>query len=442
MMLKLFWKVPLKDNPPKMETELIIALISIIILIVFSGFFSGSETSLTATSASNMHKMSKEGNPKAGLVERLMADPESLIGAILLGNNLVNILASAIATYIFIEFFGEIGVVYATFAMTAVVLIFAEVMPKTYAISNPEKVALKVAPIISLLVTLFAPIVRLIQLISRSTLRIFGINTRDNQKVLSPHDEIRGAIDFQAHEGGIVKEHKDMLAGILDLDDITVEDVMVHRKSVETINATDSIKAIFEQIVKSPYTRLPMWEENQDNIIGVVHAKDVLRSTRQNEGDFDHDALRKIAIKPWFVPETTTLRDQLKMFLSHNAHFALVVDEYGALMGVITLEDILEEIVGDIADEHDTLNSGVTVLKSGAIVAEGSTPIRDLNRQFNWTLSDIEATTIAGYIIDQTEIIPLPGEQYSINEFTFEILKRKKNQITLVKIQPPENSDD
>lgn len=425
-----------------METELIIALISIILLIIFSGFFSGSETSLTATSTSNMHKMSKEGNEKASLVEKLMADPESLIGAILLGNNLVNILASALATYIFIEFFGEIGVVYATFAMTAVVLIFAEVMPKTYAISNPEKVALKVAPVISILVRILAPIVRLIQIIARATLRIFSINTQDNQKVLSPHDEIRGAIDFQAHEGGIFKEHKDMLAGILDLDDITVEDVMVHRKNVETVNAEDDIKDILEQIIKSSYTRLPMWEENQDNIIGVVHAKDVLRSTRQNKDDFDHKALRKIAIKPWFVPETTTLRDQLKMFLSHKAHFALVVDEYGALMGVITLEDILEEIVGDIADEHDTINSDITILKTGAVVVEGSMPIRDLNRQFNWTLSDEEATTIAGYVIDEAEIIPLIGECYTIENFTFEIIKRKKNQITLVKIHPPEKDDD
>jgi Mg2+/Co2+ transporter CorB len=228
----------------------------------------------------------------------------------------------------------------------------------------------------------------------------------------------------------------------LDLDDITVEDVMVHRKNVETVNAEDDIKDILEQIIKSSYTRLPMWEENQDNIIGVVHAKDVLRSTRQNKDDFDHKALRKIAIKPWFVPETTTLRDQLKMFLSHKAHFALVVDEYGALMGVITLEDILEEIVGDIADEHDTINSDITILKTGAVVVEGSMPIRDLNRQFNWTLSDEEATTIAGYVIDEAEIIPLIGECYTIENFTFEIIKRKKNQITLVKIHPPEKNDD
>tara|TARA_R110002096_G_scaffold436105_1_gene668035 strand:+ start:38614 stop:39774 length:1161 start_codon:yes stop_codon:yes gene_type:complete len=384
-----------------------------------------------------MHKLSKEGNARASLVEKLIADPESLIGAILLGNNLVNILASALATYIFIELFGEIGVVYATFAMTALVLIFAEVMPKTYAISNPERVALKVAPAINIFVIIFSPIVRLIQIIARQTLRLLGVKAEENQKVLSPQDEIRGAIDLQAHEGGIVKEHKDMLAGILDLDEISLEDVMVHRRNVETINVEDTIEDIFQQIVSSSYTRLPMWEDDQDNIIGVVHAKDVLRITRKSGGELDHKTLRDIAISPWFVPETTSLRDQLKMFLARKTHFAVVVDEYGALMGVITLEDILEEIVGEITDEHDTLNSDVKKLKSGAIIAEGTTPIRDLNRQFNWNLSDDEAITIAGYIIDQAETIPLPGQIYEKNGFQFKILKRKKNQITQVKIQPP-----
>lgn len=420
-----------------MEAELITALVVIIFLIIFSGFFSGSETSLTATSASNMHKMSKEGDKRASLVEKLISDPESLIGAILLGNNLVNILASALATYIFIELFGDLGVVYATFAMTAVVLIFAEVMPKTYAISNPERVALKVAPAINIFVLIFSPIVKLIQMISRRTLRLMGVRAERNQKVLSPQDEIRGAIDLQAHEGGIVKEHKDMLSGILDLEEISLEDVMVHRKNVETINVEDDIEDIFQQIVSSSYTRLPMWEGSQDNIIGVVHAKDILRITRKNDGDLDHDTLRNIATSPWFVPETTSLREQLKMFLAKKAHFALVVDEYGALMGVITLEDILEEIVGEIVDEHDTLNSDVRTLKSGSVVAIGTTPIRDLNRQFNWNLSDDEATTIAGYVIDLAEVIPLPGQVFEINNFTIEVLKRRRHQITLVKITPP-----
>jgi len=212
---------------------------------------------------------------------------------------------------------------------------------------------------------------------------------------------------------------------------------MVHRKNVETINVQDNVDDIIKQIVTSSHTRLPMWENDQDNIIGVIHAKDVLRITRQNNGDLNHQTLREIAQDPWFVPETTSLRDQLKMFLARKAHFAVVVDEYGALMGVITLEDILEEIVGEIEDEHDKINSDIRILKSGVIVAEGTTPIRDLNRQFNWKLSDEDAITIAGYIIDQAEIIPLPGQIYEKDGFKFEILKRKRNQITQIKIHPP-----
>jgi Mg2+/Co2+ transporter CorB len=420
-----------------MEIELLGILAIIVVLIIFSGFFSGSETSLTAASASSIHKLSREGDKKAKLVEKLISNPEKLIGAILLGNNLVNILASALATYFFIGYFGEIGVVYATIAMTLIVLIFAEVMPKTYAITNPERMALIVAPIINIIVNVFSPFVALVQYISRKTLRFAGIDANKNQRVLSPHDEIRGTIDLHAHEGGIIKEHKDMLAGILDLDEISLEDVMVHRKNLETINAEDNIDDIFLQIVSSPYTRLPLWENDQDNIIGVVHAKDVLRVTRKNNGLFDHQNLREIATSPWFVPETTSLREQLNMFLARKSHFALVVDEYGALMGVITLEDILEEIVGDITDEHDTLNSDVKILKSGPIVAKGDTPIRDLNRQFHWSLSDDDAITIAGYIIDQAQLIPLPGQIYEINGFRFEILKRNRNQITQIKIYPP-----
>ncbi len=424
-----------------MEAELIAAIIFIVFLIFFAGFFSASETGLTASSASNMHKMAKEGDSRATLVEKLMNDPESLIGAILLGNNLINILATVIATYIFTELFGEIGMAYATFAMTALIIIFAEVMPKTYAISNPERVSMVVAPIVNMFVIVLSPVVRLIQVISNQTLRLVGVKAEANQKVLSPHDEIRGAIDLQAHEGGIVKEHKDMLAGILDLDEIILEDVMVHRKNVETINFEDSIEEILQQIIASPYTRLPMWTEDQDNIVGVIHAKDILRIYKTNAGDITHETLKDVAIEPWFVPETTSLREQLKMFLAQKAHFAIVVDEYGALMGVITLEDILEEIVGDITDEHDTLESEVNVLTSGDIMVEGSTPIRDLNRQFNWAFSDDEATTIAGYLIDHAEIIPLPGQSYVVDGFRFEVMKRRRNQITQIKIVPPEAPD-
>jgi len=428
-----------------MTTDLIIEILIfsgiIFFLIMLAGTFSLSETALTATSPARIHRMAKDGNKRAVMVEILINNSEKLIGAILLGNNLVNILASALATAFFIRIFGEIGVVYATLIMTVLVLVFAEVLPKTYAISNPERVALKAAPFVKLSVMLFSPIVALVQFVVRGTLKLFGIDIV-GQKLFSAHDEIRGTISLQAHEGGLIKDNKDMLDSILDLQDVQLEDVMVHRKNVEMINADDNSEDIFNQLVNSPHTRLPLWKEDPDNIIGVIHAKEVLRAIKINGGLATNIDFTKIANKPWFVPETTNLQEQLAKFLAKNSHFALVVDEYGAFMGVTTLEDILEEIVGEIYDEHDTSSDEINTLQNGSVVTRGDTAIRDLNRQFNWSLSDESATTIAGYIIDIAETIPLPGQRFTQTStspgFTFEILKRRRNQITSILIIPHE----
>ena len=418
-----------------MITEILIFSGAIFFLILLSGFFSGSETALTAASPSRIHRMAKEGNKRASLVEKLTHNSEKLIGAILLGNNLVNILASSLTTAFFIRLFGEIGVIYATLMMTILILIFAEILPKTYAITYPERVALKVAPLTRIVVFLFSPFVALVQVILRTTLKLFGVEITA-ERILSAHDEIRGTISLQAHEGGLVKDSKDMLDSILDLQDVQLEDVMVHRKNIEMINADDSPEDIFTQIVASPFTRLPLWKDDPDNIIGVIHAKEVLRAVKSNEGTVSDIDFNTIAREPWFVPETTSLQEQLAKFRSEKAHFALVVDEYGAFMGVITLEDILEEIVGDIYDEHDTSSTDAQVLQDGSIVVSGDSAIRDLNRQFNWDLDDDNATTIAGYVIHIAETIPLPGQKYSHDGFTFEVLKRRRNQITSILVIP------
>lgn len=418
-----------------MITEILIFSGVILFLILLSGFFSGSETALTAASPSRIHRLSKEGNKRASLVEKLTHNSEKLIGAILLGNNLVNILASSLTTAFFIRLFGEIGVIYATLMMTILILIFAEILPKTYAITYPERVALKVAPLTRIVVFLFSPFVALVQVILRTTLKLFGVEITA-ERILSAHDEIRGTISLQAHEGGLIKDSKDMLDSILDLQDVQLEDVMVHRKNIEMINADDSPEDIFTQIVASPFTRLPLWKDDPDNIIGVIHAKEVLRAVKSNEGTVSDIDFNTIARKPWFVPETTSLQEQLAKFRSEKAHFSLVVDEYGAFMGVITLEDILEEIVGDIYDEHDTSSTDAQILQDGSIVVSGDSAIRDLNRQFNWDLDDDNATTIAGYVIHIAETIPLPGQKYSHDGFTFEVLKRRRNQITSILVIP------
>lgn len=416
--------------------DIIIVGISILLLIILSGFFSGSETSLTASSSSRIHKLALEGNLRAKLVKRLNAKAENLIGAILLGNNLVNILASALATALFIKLFGDIGVVYATVTMTFLILIFAEILPKTYAITHPEKMALWVAPMIRLVVIVFFPVVRLVQVFVRLSFKLLRIDIVANPMELSARDELRGAISLQAHEGGLIKNHKDMLDSILDLEEVQLEDIIIHRKSVEMINSDDTQEAIFNQVVASPYTRLPLWKDDPDNIIGVLHAKDVLRAVKANGGTITGLDFKSIALEPWFVPETTSLQEQLNAFLERKAHFALVVDEYGAFMGVMTLEDILEEIVGEISDEHDRSSLDVTVLKGGSVITAGITPIRDLNRQFNWTISDEEATTIAGHVISLAEAIPLPGQTFEQDGFSFEVLKRRRNQITSISINP------
>jgi len=429
-----------------MIIEILIFTGIIFFLILVSGLFSGSETGLTATSPSRIHRMAKEGNKRAELVERLTDNSEKLIGAILLGNNLVNILASALATAYFIRLFGEIGVIYATVSMTFLILVFAEVLPKTYAITYPERVALITAPFIKWVIVFFAPFVGLIQIIVRGTLKLFGMDiTRAN--ILSAHDEIRGTISLHAQEGGLIKYNRDMLDSILDLQDIQLEDVMIHRKNIEMVNSDDSTEDIFAQILASPYTRLPLWKNDPDNIIGVIHAKEVLRAVKPNAGSIEGIDFEQIAQEPWFVPETTSLQEQLALFLSKKAHFALVVDEYGAFMGVITLEDILEEIVGEIYDEHDTSSATLKVQPDGSIIVSGDTPVRDLNRQFNWELNDDDVTTIAGYVIDIAETIPLPGQQFyqkkskklRKNSLGFKVLKRRRNQITSILITPPKD---
>lgn len=417
------------------STDFWITAGTIFVLLALSGLFSGSETSLTAASRARIHHMASEGNKRAKRVSRLIEDQERLIGAILLGNNLVNILASAIATSLFMNLVGEEGVVYATLVMTALVLIFAEVMPKSYAIANPDNMALKVSWFISLIVSLFAPVVALVQKIVRLTLRLFGVDISNMESVLSAHDELRGTINLHHKEGGLVKEDTHMLGSILDLNDVTVEDVMVHRSAMESIDINIGTDDIITAVVSSPYTRLPIYEGNPENIIGILHAKDVLRSLRRVGLQSRRVNIKRIMVKPWFVPETTTLREQLNAFLERKAHFALVVDEYGDIQGLVTLEDILEEIVGDIADEHDFEVPGVKQLSNGVVQVEGTVPIRDLNRMFDWRLPDDEAITVAGLVIHEAETIPIVGKKFQFHGFEFEVTSRKRNQVTGLKMK-------
>ncbi len=422
-------------NTEIFNTEFWITTGIIFLLLLLSGLFSGSETALTAASKARIHHMAKQGDKRAKRVAHLIDDKERLIGAILLGNNLVNILASALATSLFLNLMGDDGVFIATAVMTALVLIFAEVLPKSYAIANTERMALAVSRVIRFVVFLFAPIVALVQRIVRITLRLFGVDISSTDNALSPQEEIRGAIDLHRHEGGLVKEEQHMLGSILDLEDVTIEDVMLHRKSMEMLDVNADTDDIIAAVVRSQYTRLPLFENEPENIVGVLHAKDVLRALRRAGGQMHRFNVKRIMTKPWFVPETTSLKEQLNAFLERKSHFALVVDEYGDIQGLVTLEDILEEIVGDIADEHDFDVAGVRSFNDGTVVAEGSVTIRDLNRMFDWHLPDDNATTIAGLLIFEAETIPIVGSRFDFHGFRFEVTARSKNQITGVKLR-------
>ena len=421
-----------------MDTATILSLLAIIVLLLLSGIFSGSETALTAASRARVWRLAQEGSKRAATVRRLLENKEDLLGALLLGNNLVNITASTLTASLFLRHFGEAGGAYATIAMTVVVVIFSEVLPKTYAISNPDRMAMGVGPAVSFVTRLFGPIVRLVQHLVRMTLRLFGIDISAQQNVLSASEEIRGVVDLHASKGTLVKAHKDMVGSVLDLDEVRLEDVMVHRRNMVSINLDQPPEEILRQVVAARYTRLPVWQGNPENVVGVLNAKDILRAVHRAGGDVSAVDIRGVMSEPWFVPETTTLREQLNAFRERRSHLALVVDEYGAIMGVITLEDILEEIVGEIADEHDVaVGTGVRRRADGSVVVEGSMPIRDLNRETDWNLPDDEATTIAGLVLHVAEHIPNPGETFAINGFTIEVLRRLRNQITAVRITPP-----
>ncbi|MEM1047170.1 MAG: HlyC/CorC family transporter [Pseudomonadota bacterium] len=418
--------------------EIWLAAGAVIALLVLSAFFSGSETALTAASRARMLQLAKSGNRQARTVDILLLTRDRLIGALLLGNNLVNILASALATSVLLGVFGEAGVVYATLIMTALVLVFAEVLPKTWAISNPDKFALKVAPVVRVVVLLFGPIVIGVTMIVRAVLKMAGVDV-SGDSMLSAHEEIRGTVDLQHLEGGLVKDERDRLGGLLDLRDLSVYDVMVHRTNMQTLNVDDSAEKLVEQVLASPYTRLPLWRDDNDNIIGVIHSKDLLRSLKAVDGAVENLDFESMATSPWFVPETTSLQDQLNAFLKRKGHLALVVDEYGEVMGLVTLEDILEEIVGDIADEHDLVVQGVRPQPDGAVLVDGSVPVRDLNRALDWSLPDEEATTIAGLVIHEAQMIPEERQVFTFHGFRFVVLKKQRNRIMNLRIMPLES---
>ena len=415
---------------------------AILILLLLSAFFSGSETALTAASRGKLRAQADRGSRGAQRALMITEDNERLIGSVLLGNNLVNILATSLATALFTRVFGESGVALATLVMTLLVLIFAEVLPKTYAITNAEVAASRVAPIIRFVILLFAPVVSAVRAFVRVILRVFGVRADPDSQILAVREEIMGALSIGHSEGTVEKEDRDRILGALDLADRMVEEIMLHRSQIEMLDANLPASEIVARCLESAHTRLPLYRDEAENIVGVIHAKDLLRAIyarREVAGkeDLTEFDVLDVAMEPYFIPETTTLDEQMRQFLVRRTHFALVVDEYGALRGLITLEDILEEIVGEITDEFDREEDAlIRRTETGDWLVDGGMTIRDLNRETDWNLPDDEANTVAGLVIHEAQMIPTAGQVFSFHGFRFEVVARKDNRITRLRIRP------
>jgi Mg2+/Co2+ transporter CorB len=421
-----------------MVNALLFSFGGIALLLALSAFFAGSETALTAVSRGKMLRLEQQGSRSAHHVNVLSNDREKLIGALLLGNTFINILASAIATAVFEPALGEHGVAIVAVLMTIFVLVFAEVMPKTLAIARTDRFALFVAWPVRFVVAFLGPVVGTVQFVVWRILAVFGVR-EDDEQVMEAHEEIRGTVELHHQEGGVERVHRDMIGGVLNLEELQLGDVMIHRKSMVSLDADLTLGECVETVLAASHTRIPVWRGDQENIVGVLHTKDVALAAITRPADLAKLPLASLMHEPWFVPDTTTLQEQLHAFKERRSHFALVVDEYGALQGLVTLGDILDEIVGEIPDEHaKNTPAGIRAQPDGSFNIDGDVPIRDINRVLDWNLPDEEATTIAGLVIHEAQMIPDVGQRFAFHKFKFEVLRKQRNQITCVRVLPPE----
>ena len=420
------------------HVPLIAAAPLVLLCLLLGAYLSAAETAITGASRPRMHRLAQQGNRKAKLVNQLLDRKDEAVSAVLLGSNVVNIFSASLSTAVLTTLFGAAGVVYATVVIGVLVVIFAEVMPKTWALLRADRVALMLAPSILVSLRILGPAARAVSWVSRFFLHLLGTRT-DRAPDPEEHAELlRGAIELHGfdHTDEDAPVEKAMLRSVLDLGDRTVGDVMVHRGSMALLDADEPTDSIVTQMLAAPYTRIPLYRGQPDNIVGVVHAKDLFRAVKAAGGP-ETVRIADVMTPPWFIPESTILFDQLKAFQDRHEHFAIVVDEYGVMQGIVTLEDIIEEIVGDIEDEHDAIKRGVIRRDDGSLVCQGSVPIHDLNREFGWELPEDVATTIAGLVLYEARRIPEVGQTYAFYGFRFEILKREGTRIAELRIVPP-----
>lgn len=412
-----------------------IEIIFIASLLIMAGLVSCFETSITAASRAKIHRLENEGDKRAKKLEKLLKNREKVVSVMLLANNAINIIASALTTKFLLDMFGEIGVLYASVFLTIIVIIFGEILPKTIALQYPEKCALLFCFLIEFLYKIFAPTVDVIQKIVEFSIKVLRLKKITKTKE-SELEEIRDAVDLKAKEGAIFKYDKDLLDGVLDLSDTEISEIMVHRKDIESINRNLKISEILKRAIDIGYTRIPLWQDNQENIVAILNVRKLLKALHFFKGEIDKFDINEVTSAPLFSPNTNTLRSQLFLFRKNRQRLALVVDEYGSLQGLVTLEDILEEIVGEIKEQDENSEINIIKTKSGVFKIAGKALIRDVNKKLNLNIAEIEeAHNLSAYIINYLGRIPEEREHFIINKISFEILKKKNNDIILIKIK-------
>lgn len=406
---------------------------TLVLLIFLSAFFSSSETAMISLNRYRLRHMAKEGKRSAIISEKLLSRPDRLIGLILLGNNLVNIMAATIATLIGMRLLGDLGVALAPFVLVVVFLIFAEVMPKTIAAFYPEKIAFPASYILAPLMKLAYPAVWLINWVSNGLLGMAGIRTDEQADTPLSREELRTIV----REAGtlIPQRHQRMLLSILDLENVTVDDIMVPRNEVVAIDLDDPIKEIIEQLNHFQHTRIPVYQNNIDNIIGIIHVRRVPRVLSE-KGEITIEAIKNIVSDCYFVPKGTPLHTQMLNFQRNRRRFGIVVDEYGVIQGLVTLEDILEEIVGEFTTDLQTHKLDIQLQEDGSYLIDATVHLRELNRQLRWSLPTDGPKTMNGLLLEQLEYIPEAGTTLKILNYLIEITQVSDSAVKMVRIRP------
>ncbi|CCK12193.1 Hemolysins and related proteins containing CBS domains [Cronobacter sakazakii 680] len=409
-------------------------IVTLIVMVVVSAYFSGSETGMMTLNRYRLRHLSKQANRAAKRVERLLRKPDRLISLVLIGNNLVNILASSLATIVGMRLYGDAGVAIATGVLTFVVLVFAEVLPKTVAALYPEKVAFPSSFLLGPLQIIMMPLVWLLNMITRVLMRMVGIKADNVVSAALSKDELRTIVHESRSQ--ISRRNQDMLLSVLDLEKVSVSDIMVPRNDIVGIDINDDWKSIVRQLTHSPHGRIVLYRESLDDAIGMLRIREAWRQMNEKK-EFTKEVMLRAADEIYYVPEGTPLSVQLVKFQRNKKKVGLVVNEYGDIQGLVTVEDILEEIVGDFTTSMSpTLAEEVTPQNDGSVIIEGSANVRELNKAFNWRLPEEEARTVNGMILEALEEIPSAGIRLRLHQYDIDILDVQENMIKQVRITP------